>query len=196
MAHPYTELERTRLWAAVESAIKDLVSNNDLVERTARPYIVGYLCQKLLGERQGVCEGMSVRSETITSDNHDEIEWDESYFKFCDFEEFSESGLVGSDFHTCSFKKIDWYWRLFSGCNFINCSFVDCTFAGTSFPDTRFIDCELVNCKFIQDNLGGECDFSNSWAHGCSIENSPGFRPENSSDIPCVQFWRAVRAAE
>ena len=196
MAPPYTELEKTRLWAAVESAIRDLVSNNDLVESTARPYIVGYLCQKLLNERQVVGEGMSVRSETITSDNHDEIEWDESYFKFCNFEEFSESGLVCSDFHTCSFKKIDWYWSLFSGCNFINCSFVDCTFAGTSFPDSRFIDCELVNCKFIQDNLGGECDFSNSWAYGCSIENSPGFRPENSSDISCVRFWRAVRARE
>ena len=106
MEHPYTELEKTRIWAAVESAIKDLVSNNDLVESTARPYIVGYLSQKLLKERQGVVEGMSVRSETITADNHNEIEWDESYFKFCDFEEFSESGLVGSDFHTCSLKKL------------------------------------------------------------------------------------------
>ena len=196
MDHPYTELEKTRLWAAVESAIKDLVSNNDLVESTARAYIVGYLCQKLINERQGVVEGMSVRSETITSDNHNQMEWNESYFKYCNFEEFSEYGFVSSDFHACSFKKIDWYWNLFSGCNFINCSFVDCTFAGTSFPECRFIDCELVNCKFIQDNLGGECDFSNSWAHGCSIENSPGFRPENSSDIPCVRFWRAVRAAE
>ncbi len=106
MAHPYTELEKTRLWAAVESAIKDLVSNNDLVESTARPYIVGYLCQKLLNERQGVGEGMTVRSETITSENHDEMEWDESYFKFCNFEEFSESGLVCSDFHTARSRKL------------------------------------------------------------------------------------------
>jgi len=60
MDHPYTELEKTRLWAAVESAIKDLVSNNDLVESTTRPYIVGYLCQKLLNERRGVVEGMSL----------------------------------------------------------------------------------------------------------------------------------------
>jgi uncharacterized protein YjbI with pentapeptide repeats len=179
MAHPYSELERTRLWTAVESAIKDLISNKDLVETTARPYIVGYLCQKLLNERQGVAEGMYATSETITSDNHNEMEWNESYFKYCNFEKFSEeAGFVSSDFHACSFKKVDWYWNLFSGCNFINCSFVDCTFAGTSFPECRFIDCELVNCKFIQNNLGGECNFSNSWAHGCSVENSPGFLPE------------------
>jgi uncharacterized protein YjbI with pentapeptide repeats len=66
---------------------------------------------------------------------------DESYFKFCNFEEFSiEGGQVSSDFHGCSFNKIDWYWSLFSGCNFIGCSFANCTFAGTNFPDTRFVD--------------------------------------------------------
>src|ERR1700761_6964361 len=113
MTHPYTELERTRLWAAVESAIKDLVSNNDLVESTARPYIVGSLCQKLLNERQGVADGMSVRSETITSDNHNDMEWNESYFKYCNFEEFTEYGFVSSDFHACSFKRVEWYWNLF-----------------------------------------------------------------------------------
>jgi uncharacterized protein YjbI with pentapeptide repeats len=187
MPHLYIELEGTRLWTAVESAINDLVLNNDLIESTARPYIVGYLSQKLLNERQVVEEGVTVRSETISSNNLAEMEWDEGYFKFCNFEGFSiEGGLVSSDFHACSFKKIDWYWGLFSGCNFIGCSFADCTFAGTSFPDSRFIDCELVNCKFIQDNLGGECDFSKTKAYGCSMENSPGFRPDVSTAIPSV----------
>ncbi len=187
MAHPYTEFERTRLWAAVESAIKHLVSNNELVESTTQLYIVGYLCQKLLNERLAVEEGMTVRSETFTTNNLVEMEWDESYFKFCNFEGlFIRAQLVCSDFHSCSFKKVDWYGCLFSGCNFIGCSFVDWTFSGSSFPDSRFIDCELVNCKFIQDNLGGECKFSNTKAYGCSIENSPGFRPGLIATIPRV----------
>jgi len=176
MAHPYIELEGTRLWATVELAINDLVLNKDLVESTPRPYIVGYLCQKLLNERQAVKEGVTVRSETIISNNLAEMEWDEGYFKFCNFEWFSIEGKqVSSDFNSCSFKKIDWYWGLFSGCNFIGRSFIDCTFAGTNFPDTRFIDCKLVNCTFIQDNLGGECDFSKTTAYGCSVEKSTGF---------------------
>jgi len=176
MAHPYIELEGARLWTTVELAINDLVLNKDLIENTARPYIIGYLCQKLLDERQAVEEGVTARSETITSNNLAEMEWDEGYFKFCTFEGFSIEGKqVSSDFNSCSFKRVDWYWGLFSGCNFIGCSFIDCTFAGTNFPDTRFIDCKLVNCRFIQDNLGGECDFSKTTAEGCSVEKCTGF---------------------
>jgi len=54
MAHPYIKLEGTPLWAAVESAINDLVLNNDLVESTPRPYIVGYLCQRILDGREAM----------------------------------------------------------------------------------------------------------------------------------------------
>lgn len=187
MAHPYIEFEGTRLWTAVESAINDLVLNRDLVESTARPYVVGYLCQKLQNERQVVKEGCTVRSETITSKNLAKVEWDEGYFKFCNFEGFSiEGGLVSSDFHGCTFKEIDWYWGLFSDCNLIDCNFVDCTFAGTNFPGSRFINCKLMNCKFIQDNLGGECGFSETSAYSCSVESSPGFNPAHSGDIPTL----------
>jgi uncharacterized protein YjbI with pentapeptide repeats len=122
-----------------------------------------------------------VTAETINSGNFGEIEWNDGYFKFCDFEGFSiEAGLVASDFVDCSFKGIDWYWGLFSQCNFINCKFTDCTFRGCSFPGTRFVDCKIVNCKFIQDNLGGECGFSGTVAYGCSVESSPEFQPEVS----------------
>lgn len=48
MPHPYVKLEGTPLWDALESAIKDLVLNKDIVESTARPYIVGYLCHSVL----------------------------------------------------------------------------------------------------------------------------------------------------
>ncbi len=185
MAHPYTEFEGTRLWTTVESAINDLAHNVDLVESTARPSVVGYLCQRLLNERQVVKEGCTIRSETITSKNLAGVEWDEGYFKFCNFEGLSiEGGLVSSDFHGCTFKEIDWYWGLFSDCNLIDCNFVDCTFAGTNFPGTKFINCKLVNCKFIQDNLGVECGFSETSSCGCSVENSSGFIPHSSANMP------------
>jgi uncharacterized protein YjbI with pentapeptide repeats len=185
MIRPYSELAGTPLWTAVESAISELTSNNDLAETTARTYIVGYLCQSLLNKRQAAAEGLTARSETINAENVAEMKWDEGYFKFCNFEEFStDQGLVASDFNGCSFKKVDWYWGLFCQCNFIHCTFEDCTFAGTAFPDTRFIDCKLTNCRFIQDNLGGECSFSGATAYGCTVENSPGFRPDQTADIP------------
>jgi len=56
MAHPYVELEGTPIWIAVASAIDDLVQNDDLVERTARNYIVGYLSQRIVSEGQGVID--------------------------------------------------------------------------------------------------------------------------------------------
>jgi uncharacterized protein YjbI with pentapeptide repeats len=122
-----------------------------------------------------------VRSETINAANVAGVSWDEDYFKFCDFAGFSiEGGLVASDFVGCSFGKIDWYWGLFSGCNFINCSFADCTFAGTNFADTRFVDCKLVNCEFKHDNLGCDCDLSKTIVYGYSAENTRGF-PHNSN---------------
>jgi hypothetical protein len=40
-SHPYEKYENTAIWSTVDNAITDLVANNDLVETTARPYIVG-----------------------------------------------------------------------------------------------------------------------------------------------------------
>ena len=54
MVHPYAELEGTSLWAIVESAVSELVLNNDLVENTARAYIVGHICQGIVSARQHV----------------------------------------------------------------------------------------------------------------------------------------------
>jgi hypothetical protein len=48
MPHPYEKLEGTPLWSALDMAINGLVLNKDIVERTPRPYIVGYLCQRVL----------------------------------------------------------------------------------------------------------------------------------------------------
>jgi hypothetical protein len=56
MVHPYVKLEGTPICIAVASAIDDLVQNDDLVERTARNYIVGYLSQRIVNERMGVID--------------------------------------------------------------------------------------------------------------------------------------------
>ena len=47
--HLYREYERLPLWKALDQGIKELESNGDIEEKTARPYIVGYLA-KLLSE--------------------------------------------------------------------------------------------------------------------------------------------------
>jgi hypothetical protein len=44
---PYEKFVNTKGWKIVESAIADLVENGDLIEQTARKYIVGYLMKKL-----------------------------------------------------------------------------------------------------------------------------------------------------
>jgi uncharacterized protein YjbI with pentapeptide repeats len=119
-----------------------------------------------------------MRSATISTENVQNTLWDENYFKFCDFDGFStEGGFVCSDFVSCSFRNVDWYWGLFSGSNFIACQFADCIFRGVSFPDSRFIECKLTNCRFVKDNLNGECDFSKTVAYGCVIEGGEGFKP-------------------
>ncbi|BBF45456.1 hypothetical protein lbkm_4223 [Lachnospiraceae bacterium KM106-2] len=45
---PYGKYQNTELWNLVEKAIEDLVENDDLEERTAREYIVGYLCKTVV----------------------------------------------------------------------------------------------------------------------------------------------------
>jgi uncharacterized protein YjbI with pentapeptide repeats len=115
-------------------------------------------------------------SEEITPDNVVEIEWDEEHFKYCTFSDLKMEGqTICSDFVGCTFEKIDWYWGLFTGSNFIDCRFNECTFAGTAFPDTRFIDCKLIDCNFIADNLASPCSFENGVAYGCTIVNCTGF---------------------
>ncbi len=48
MPHPYDDLAGTPLWNVLEQAIEDLVLNRDIAESTPRPYIVGYLCRKIV----------------------------------------------------------------------------------------------------------------------------------------------------
>ena len=51
--HPYKKYESHPFWKLIDKEISDLVENQDLVEREARPYIVGYLCKILLQPRKG-----------------------------------------------------------------------------------------------------------------------------------------------
>ena len=120
-----------------------------------------------------------MRSEIIYKENAATIEWDENYFKYCEFVDFSMEGeVVSSDFIGCSFRNLDWYMALFSFTNFINCRFINCIFQGTGFPDTRFVDCTLIDCKFVKDNLNRDCYFTKTSAYNCQVSDGEGFNPE------------------
>lgn len=46
--HPYAEFESTDLWKNISLLIGELEKNDDLKITTAREYVIGYLCQRLL----------------------------------------------------------------------------------------------------------------------------------------------------
>jgi hypothetical protein len=50
--HPYKKYESHPYWKRIDKGISDLVENQDLVERAARPNIVGYLCKILLNGKK------------------------------------------------------------------------------------------------------------------------------------------------
>ena len=50
--HPYKNYESHRYWKRIDAGISDLVDNQDLVEQSARPYIVGYLCKMILSRKK------------------------------------------------------------------------------------------------------------------------------------------------
>ena len=45
--HPYAQFEGSALWGAIDKQIAKLAANGDLIEQTAREYIVGSICQAL-----------------------------------------------------------------------------------------------------------------------------------------------------
>ncbi len=47
--NPYEMFGGTQVWKIVEKTINDLVDNNDIIEKTQRDYIVGYICKDLQG---------------------------------------------------------------------------------------------------------------------------------------------------
>ena len=53
LEHPYKKYESHPYWKRIDKGISDLVENQDLVERAAHPYIVGYLCKMLLQRKKG-----------------------------------------------------------------------------------------------------------------------------------------------
>jgi hypothetical protein len=49
--NPYTAYKSDPLWPLLDKGISELVKNGDLIERTDRAYIVGYLCQAVLSAK-------------------------------------------------------------------------------------------------------------------------------------------------
>ena len=120
-----------------------------------------------------------MQSVIISKENVHTLDWDEQCFRFCEFDNFSVDGkVISSDFISCRFKDIEWYWGLFSQANFIQCIFSNCTFRGTSFASARFVECEFSDCHFVRDNLNGKCNFSEALAYGCRLVNCDGFDAE------------------
>lgn len=50
-AHPYISYEGTLLWMAVEAALAELERNGDLHLSTARPHVIGFICQHLTSKQ-------------------------------------------------------------------------------------------------------------------------------------------------
>lgn len=48
MKHPYVKYENTKLWQAIDVGISDLEKNGDLKITTAREYVIGSLCKKIV----------------------------------------------------------------------------------------------------------------------------------------------------
>jgi uncharacterized protein YjbI with pentapeptide repeats len=117
-----------------------------------------------------------MQSLIVNKDNVQSVEWDEDCFKYCEFYGISLNGKhITSDFTSCMFKNIDWYWGIFNIVNFVDCKFINCIFRGTSFPDCKFVECELTGCQFVRDNLNGKCRFDGTVAYHCKLSNCEGF---------------------
>ncbi len=120
-----------------------------------------------------------MRSKKIAQADLAEVDWNDGYFKHCDFESLLiEGGVIDSDFVSCSFKNAEWYWTLFTQSNFIQCRFEECVFRGATFAQVLFVECSFTNCRFLKDNLDSPCEFDRTVAYGSSIENGEGFRAE------------------
>jgi hypothetical protein len=66
MKHPYTEFENTALWKAIDVGIAALEKNKDLQLSTAREYVVGSLCQKLVRQKF-VTDDSGLKSDLISN---------------------------------------------------------------------------------------------------------------------------------
>jgi hypothetical protein len=50
-SRPFDDLRETRLWAAVEATLAELVATHELSVQTAPDYVIGFLCQELVAKK-------------------------------------------------------------------------------------------------------------------------------------------------
>lgn len=50
--HPYKAFEGKSLWKQLDRGISELVQNGDLIEKTPREYIIGYLCKLVTDQKK------------------------------------------------------------------------------------------------------------------------------------------------
>jgi hypothetical protein len=72
-SHPYKKYEGDPIWRALEKAIKALVKNGDLEEKTARSHIVGYLTQSLRETGIAAANGSAKRRKVIQINRNEEV---------------------------------------------------------------------------------------------------------------------------
>ena len=60
MDHPYSDFEGTDLWRVLDAEIAMLEGNRDVELTTARAYVIGYRCKRLIEERVAIARRSDV----------------------------------------------------------------------------------------------------------------------------------------
>jgi hypothetical protein len=63
MPHTYVQHEESPLWRALDAGVAELEANSDLALTTAREYVIGFLCRRLVGAGL-VTRSVGMRGET------------------------------------------------------------------------------------------------------------------------------------
>ena len=50
-SRPFSEYRNTRLWAAVEESVNELIATREITVNTATDYVVDFLCRELLAKK-------------------------------------------------------------------------------------------------------------------------------------------------
>jgi hypothetical protein len=63
LAHSFDEYRGTRLWAAIEATLAELVATRELAVDTAPEYVIGYFCRELAAKKLVVATALAANFE-------------------------------------------------------------------------------------------------------------------------------------
>jgi hypothetical protein len=58
-SRPFAEYRDTRLWAALDASISELIATREISVNTATDYVIGYICRELVAKKLIVAEETS-----------------------------------------------------------------------------------------------------------------------------------------